>query len=320
MLEPDPNYIASVNTEIQRRLINALDYVFSELVALPRPTVWSGAPTAHALQALLRETAVNGDIDAMRELCRSYGDILTAAGDASPFRIVCWDKSELSEAERHLLLSAYKDDIGLTSNLIAPDPEQAAKLKDSIFGCLDGLSGALPLWEQEFRELVSMIVLARTQAGGFGGASAFAAWGAILINPGAQRDQLSLALTLIHESSHLKLFTAFMDDEIVLNEPSETFSSPLRREARPMVGIYHAAFVLARMITFLGDVEKSGKAEALLGEEASKINGKLDSLIKHFEAGHDVILAHGKLTPLGSEIMLEAAAGVASQKAKLVAA
>jgi hypothetical protein len=309
-----------MNAEIQRRLINALDYVFSEVVKLARPTVWSVAPTAHALQAQLREAAINGDIDAIRELCLGYRDFLTGTGDASSFRIVCWDETILSDAERHLLLSAFKDDIGLTSNLIAPDPEQAARVKDSILGCLEGLSGALPLWEQEFRGLVSMILLARSEAGGFGGASAFAAWGAILVNPGALHDQLSLALALIHESSHLKLFTAFMDDEIVLNDPSETFSSPLRREARPMVGIYHAAFVLARMIGFLGDVKSSGKAEALFGEEASRINEKLDSLIKHFAAAHGVILADGKLTPMGSAIIEEAAAGVASQRAMLVAA
>ena len=51
---------------------------------------------------------------------------------------------------------------------------------------------------------------------------------------------------LIHEQSHLYVHLINNDDPIVLN-PRERYQSPLREEKRPLIGVYHATFVLARV-------------------------------------------------------------------------
>lgn len=316
MLLPDPAYVAAVNAEIERRLAAAFEYLVCDVLELPAASgLGANAPCAHALQSLMRDAAVAGDVAEIRRLYLDHGEVLAGPAPSAPCRVVFWTPEDLSPSERFLLQAAFRDDIGLTARLAAPAP--ASDLRDTIAGLRAGIAQAAPLWAQEFEALVSMIVLAETEGSGgtFGGASAFAAWGAILVNPARQRDTLQLALTLIHESSHLKLFSAYLDDEIVLNDPAEAYSSPLRREPRPVNGIYHAAFVLARMTEFATDIQASGMAGALFGPDAiAELDKSIGLSIGQFEAAHDVIRAHGRLTPKGALIMAEAADGVAARK------
>lgn len=298
---------------LERRLHAAFDHVACDVLGEPRPGAWSSTPSAHAAQALFREAAVAGDIARIRSLYDDIRDVLTKAGALERAQVIVWGDDALAGAEYDLLQSAFQDDIGLTAQLVAPDPARAAALRSAIPALLHRLGAVLPLWQQEFTALVAQIHLAETSQGGFGGASAFAAWGAILVNPRAQADDLALLLTLIHESSHLKLFSAYVDDEIVLNDPDEGYSSPLRHEPRPMNGIYHAAFVLARMICFLDDLRGSGRVAEVLGPlPEGAIEAALESSVERFRAAHEVIRDHGRLTALGRTIIEEAAAGVAA--------
>ena len=135
-----------------------------------------------------------------------------------------------------------------------------------------------------------------------------------MINPRSQVTDLDLVVTLIHESSHLKLFSAYLDDEIVLNDPNEVYSSPLRREARPMNGIYHAAFVLARMVSFMHNLRTTGQAGAVIGTGLAALDSRINGAVQGFEAAYDVISSQGQLTSLGRTIIEEAAVGVAALK------
>lgn len=53
---------------------------------------------------------------------------------------------------------------------------------------------------------------------------------------------------LVHETAHQHLNHIFLVDKLIENEDSGLYSSPLRREPRPLSGILHALFVLARTI------------------------------------------------------------------------
>lgn len=53
---------------------------------------------------------------------------------------------------------------------------------------------------------------------------------------------------LIHETSHLNLNVVQAVDPLVLNSPDELHQSPLRRDPRPLMGIFHAQFVLSRLV------------------------------------------------------------------------
>ena len=88
----------------------------------------------------------------------------------------------------------------------------------------------------------------------FDGCSSLVRYGSILINMRRKRTPLVLAETLVHESAHSLLFALSSDDHRVLNPPTELHKSPLRLDPRPLDGIYHAVFVLARMHGFVAEI------------------------------------------------------------------
>lgn len=70
--------------------------------------------------------------------------------------------------------------------------------------------------------------------------------------PNPDKDALLYYLEyIVHETSHLHLFVLMSEDPMVLNSSDEVFPSPLRVDLRPMMGIYHATFVLARIVRIL---------------------------------------------------------------------
>jgi len=310
MMAPDPAFASAMVGEVDRRLVAAIDYLRSEGLAEQVDTgAMSASPSAHALQNLAREAAVVDDIPEIRRLFSEHGHILTRPLFDERCHIVPWGGPDLTPSDFTLLQSAFIDDIGLTARLVAPSPQHVAEFHKSFDLLGRELARHLPNWWQELEALVAVILLAESgdETARFGGASAFAAWGAILINPANSRAALPLALTLIHESSHLKLFYAYLEDEIVLNGPDERYSSPLRREARPMNGIFHATFVLARMILFLSDLIRTDAVPALLGTTGhDAIEADLRRLRAAFDEGYSVIAEHGVLTPKGAQILAQA--------------
>lgn len=316
MLQPDPEFVCRINAELRLRLNGALDHLIIDILGQPDvASQRSAGPAAHALQAEMRAAAVRNDVEAIRNLYVAHRSVLSLPEPAGPCNVVAWGSDELGGSASVLLQAAFRDDIGLTARLASPDPQTVGAFHESIAALRASLAVATPLWCVELEALVSTVLLATADGSGerFGGASAFAAWGAILVNPAANGTPRQLALTLIHESSHLKLFHAYLDDEIVLNDSDAVYASPLRREPRPMNGIFHAAFVLARMILFSTDLLASGRADTILGDgEAARLMDDLPRWIDAFDAAHSVITAHGVLTPRGDAIIAEAAAGVAA--------
>ena len=310
MIFPDSQFAGGMSSDVNRRLVAAIEYVSLEVIGLTIGAAGiSTSPAAHALQNLAREAAVVDDIPEIRRLFSEHGHILTRPLFDERCHIVPWGAPDLTPSDFTLLQSALKDDIGLTARLVAPSPQHVAEFHKSFDLLGRELARHLPNWWQELEALVAVILLAESgdETARFGGASAFAAWGAILINPANSREVLPLALTLIHESSHLKLFYAYLEDEIVLNGPNERFSSPLRREARPMNGIFHATFVLARMILFLSDLIRTDAVPALLGTTGhDAIEADLRRLRAAFDEGYSVIAEHGVLTPKGAQILAQA--------------
>jgi|GEM_PF-3212604 hypothetical protein len=68
---------------------------------------------------------------------------------------------------------------------------------------------------------------------------------------------------LIHETAHLHLDHLMEFDPIILNDENEKFDSPLRIDKRPMRGVFHATFVLARLkilFSILNNLSKQDEA------------------------------------------------------------
>ncbi len=101
---------------------------------------------------------------------------------------------------------------------------------------------------------------------------------------------------IIHETAHLFLHFLSKDDPFVINPPEKLFKSPFRDDGRPMIGIFHAHFVLFRLIMAFSvsplrnELKDTGIEESLLKYRAA------------FEDTKAILLCHGEFTELGQNI------------------
>jgi HEXXH motif-containing protein len=196
------------------------------------------------------------------------------------------------------------------SHLVGANCDAAlARLRAS----LDLLRAHAPVAHGEMETLVSEIVPVHGQVHDgleFDGASSLRRWGTVLINMARHRSRVALAETLVHEAAHGTLFAMSPVEFYVLNPAEERFSSPLRLDPRPLDGIYHATFVLARMHAAMReliaspDLAQDVRAEAITLAKRSRA---------HFQEGYDVLAAHATYTPTGRAIMEETHAYMQAQ-------
>lgn len=81
------------------------------------------------------------------------------------------------------------------------------------------------------------------------GATSLNFYGAILLNS-QEIDYSPLVYYvdhIVHEASHLHLHSILLTDQLLLNSPDERYDAPLRTDKRPMLGLFHALFVLSRV-------------------------------------------------------------------------
>lgn len=176
---------------------------------------------------------------------------------------------------------------------------------------LDLLREAAPELSGEIACIVERIVLARPEASAkldFSGASSFALWGAVAINPLAHSGWPDYLKTLVHESAHLLLFAIAREQPLVENDPALRYPSPLRADPRPMDGIFHAAFVSAREAFALDAclAHLSANPGACEPEARNALEALLSASVLAFDDCRCVIEREGALTPLGREVLDDA--------------
>lgn len=180
------------------------------------------------------------------------------------------------------------------------EAERFARLLDEGF---DLMAQTLPALRAEIAGLVPEVLLARAPAGDameFDGASHYQFWGLLLLNPLHHRDPLAVVEVLTHESSHALLFGLTTNEPLVLNPDEELYPSPLRLDPRPMDGIYHAAYVSARMCWAM---EQLASSSLLSSSDRRRATDAARKDRANWERGLAEIDAHGRLSPTGARVL-----------------
>lgn len=102
---------------------------------------------------------------------------------------------------------------------------------------------------------------------------------------------------LVHESSHSHLNALMALDKVLLNSADERYPAPIRPDLRPMSGIFHATFVLSRIVRVLGRLEST--------EPTAAIRKQLEITTQQFARGAATVEKHAKVTPAGVQILRE---------------
>lgn len=315
--EPDPGRAAGLDARVRKELANSLATIFAtiddiradedaarELIRATRDHPIR--PGVFGLYTELVETLFADDIrhgqllvEALldREWCRP-----------ARFRTVTLDDAELGagQAERYRRLL---DDAGRDYRVEPVAPDLRARTDGLLAEAMELLDTASPALAGEIRALVSEIVLVDSRPDGDGrvldGAFSFYLWGALFMNAVPHVDRLSLACALAHESAHAFLLGVTLGDKLVENPDDELYPSPLRRDPRPMDGLAHATYVLARMVFCLRTLIASG---ALTTMEAERAAALLARHSKQFWNALDTVLRHARFTPEGGAVFGKAQA------------
>ena len=204
----------------------------------------------------------------------------------------------------------------LYTRVINDDPDNAVRLAE-VEACelargqtlhmatADLLRASDPALLEEIQRLSHEVVLVQNGVGagevalGFEGASTFYLWGAVLLNSERLRSRPRFAQALAHEAGHAYLLGTTLGAPLVENDPSERYASPLRADPRPMDGLVHASFVLARMIWCQDRLLDSGCLDRAEREEAERARSRNHHL---FETGEGLIASEARFTPEGAEL------------------
>jgi hypothetical protein len=226
--------------------------------------------------------------------------------------VFAMSSASLGEDRFRMVTGAFSDDFFGESYLLEPDPDIFETRKADLFAALNRIQTEIPELYSELVETIDEIVLARggSQASGytFDGASSLKYWGAITLNSSLPKTQLRLIEAIAHEAAHNTLFGLSPYDHFVLNDDSERYTSPLRDDLRPLDGIFHATFVLARMHYAVSRILNGKTATETERQEAITL---LEGYRMHFMAGHAVLEKHADYTTNGAHIIAQAASYMA---------
>ncbi|MFI5216408.1 MAG: aKG-HExxH-type peptide beta-hydroxylase [Candidatus Limnocylindria bacterium] len=314
-VEPSAERAAALDRRMRERLEESLRYLVSE-VSGPLdldPALLEGfcerlrsgpvPPLAFGAYFELVLALENGDWEAARELLQEIAAAPNHAG--GPVVLDLADPASDRGASRyHRLIDTDPNE---PFQVLPPPPELARACRERISEAFELLGRGDPELAREIRGLLREIVLAvgpiRPGSMTFDGASSFMLWGAIVLNPRMFQSALEVAQALAHESGHNLLFGLCVDGSLVENDDEPRYTSPLRRDLRPMDGIVHATFVTARMHRSLLQLRASG---ALSGVEDAEAGRLLADHVRNFAMGWKIVDRDARLTERGKHVMADA--------------
>jgi hypothetical protein len=306
---PDANRARVVDAGVRASLADSISTVLKALASEGGPPgddlvkrVRAGpiAPVVFGVYTELVEAIFADNIDTALELARE----LCAPDFASvdELRIVTLSDRDLGASQAARYRRFLDDDPEVGRKVRALAPADLTRASEQVGRALALLDAAAPELANEIRTLVHEIVLVDTDDDEFG-ASTFQLWGALFLKVNVQASRVEIAEALAHESAHALLFGFGMGKPLVLNQAQARYASPLRKDPRPMDGVVHATYVIARMhytVTRLLESELLTAEEQQVAFEAQKRNAR------HYADGWAVIDTHARWT-LAGEAALAAA-------------
>lgn len=258
------------------------------------------APVIFGVYTELVEAIFADNIDLAVKLSSELSAL--SFGSVNEMRIVTFSGRDLGEGQAARYRRLLDDDPEFGKQLRALPPADFTQASRQVSRALALLDAAAPELANEIRTLVREIVLVDTDDQDFG-ASTFQLWGALFLKVNVQSNRVEIAEAIAHEGAHALLFGFGMGKPLVRNEAQARYASPLRNDPRPMDGVVHATYVIARMHYAVTRLLESGlltTEEERVALEAQKRNAR------HYADGWSVINTNVQWTPAGEAALAAA--------------
>jgi len=269
------------------------------------------APGVFGAYTELVEAIFADDADTARAIADELAE--PGFGRVDTLRVVTVTDADLGggQADRYWRLMDEDREAGAALRALTPDEFEAASAR--VRDALALLEAGAPELAGELGALVNEIVLVETQGDEyFGGASSFQLWGALFLHFGPEATRYQISEALAHEAAHALLFGFAMGGPLVENPDEDRFTSPLRSDKRPMDGVVHASYVIARMHWWAARLVQSDLLEAA---ELGAVREAAERYVRLFAQGASVIDKHARFTPAGAAAFVSAKAWMASAAA-----
>lgn len=319
---PDPLRARREAAELDRRLVSSLDHLASAcridgpaLAALTRfkAGVDAGrkaAPGHYGIHFELLDAIADGSGERIGQLF----DLLASLPLVDGQRITAGRPEGLPGGLFDIITRSVDADADRPLGFVDFDRGKEQQARHDLAEASAAVDAADPALGGELAALVREFVLMESASDiepPFTAASTFFLWGGLFVAPQSHGDVLDLAETLVHETGHLLLSALAAEEPVVLNDPSARYRSPLRSDPRPMEGVFHAVFVLAREILFHRAVADSSDFDGVQRAASSRA---IADKMRRFRDGLGVVDGEAELTPLGRSLIDDAAAFVEGGK------
>jgi hypothetical protein len=217
-------------------------------------------------------------------------------GRVGKLRIVTLDDAQLGRGQAARYRRLIDDDQEVGKVLRALPPAEFAPASQRVSNAITLLDAGMPELAGEIRTLVHEVIMVGKPGDWPFGASSFQLWGALFLKLKPKASRVEIAEQLAHECAHALLFGFGMGKPLVENEPQKLYPSPLRRDRRPMDGVVHATYVIARMHYTTSRLLQSG---LLTEEETREARELIERNARGYSEGVAVVEAEARWTEVG---------------------
>lgn len=181
-----------------------------------------------------------------------------------------------------------------------PRQEDVQTTCEMIASVLQVVAELCPTYYLEYETYVNALLVYQSDTLASG--TAFSLGGAIYIHTYSDitpHNQFVVLDRIIHETAHLHLHYQSMDELFVLNPGDELYPSPFRDQLRPMIAIYHAHFVLFRLLQVLGLPALCQRFDGVQVYSARK------DYLQAYEKTTSVLMEFANFTEKGRDIFIQ---------------
>jgi len=196
--------------------------------------------------------------------------------------------------------STYSRPLDLTS----PDESQIVAMKEILEMTLDRLSKEDPETMREVEALISDFVIVQSRQTNAG--TCFNAFGMVYLRVLTEAQEWTTYLeSIVHEAAHHHLYALCTAHSILESEGERLYRSPIRSEPRPMSGVFHAMFVLARTIRCLNIFRANPRFVAEIERLPTSYNQANNPapLEEQFLDAYTTVRENARLTALGARLV-----------------